>query len=203
MVQGTVYVVDDDAELRASLHALLRAHAIEVRPFRLAEDFLAELAVLEPGCVLVDICMEPMSGLELIREMKQRDCYWPLAVITGHGDIATAVEAVKLGAIAFLEKPFAESELLETVEEGFRLLRARIVRSRRARAARMVTAKLSRREREVFDGVAAGKTSKEIAIELKLSPRTVESYRVQVMSKIGAERIQDLWAVSSMLPDGM
>lgn len=200
MLNGTVYVIDDDAELRSSIFALLRAYSAEVRVFRQAEDFLDELSSLEPGCVIVDICMEPMSGLDLIREMNRRDCFWPIAAVTGHGDIPTAVEAVKLGAIEFLQKPWGESELIETLQEGFRLLPERIDRSRQARAARMVLSKLSRREREVFEGVANGKTSKEIAMALKLSPRTVESYRVQVMSKTGAERVQDLWALYAMLP---
>lgn len=200
MLHGTVYVIDDDAELRSSMFALLRAYNAEVRVFRQAEDFLDVLSSLEPGCVIVDICMQPMSGLDLIREMNRRDCFWPIAAITGHGDIPTAVEAVKLGAIEFLQKPWAESELVEILQEGFRLLPERIDRSRQARAARKVLSKLSRREREVFDGVANGRTTKEIAMALKLSPRTVESYRVQVMAKTGAERVQDLWALHAMLP---
>ncbi|MCL9997947.1 MAG: response regulator [Erythrobacter sp.] len=193
-------MIDDDAELRSSMFALLRAYNAEVRVFRQAEDFLDVLSSLEPGCVIVDICMQPMSGLDLIREMNRRDCFWPIAAITGHGDIPTAVEAVKLGAIEFLQKPWAESELVEILQEGFRLLPERIDRSRQARAARKVLSKLSRREREVFDGVANGRTTKEIAMALKLSPRTVESYRVQVMAKTGAERVQDLWALHAMLP---
>jgi two-component system response regulator FixJ len=200
MLRGTVYVIDDDAELRASMVALLRAYNAEARAFRQAEDFLEELSLLEPGCVLVDICMEPISGLDLIREMSRRDCFWPVAAITGHGDIPTAVEAVKLGAIEFLQKPWLESELVEILQEGFRLLPERIDRSRQARAARKVLSKLSPREREVFEGVASGKTTKEIAKAMKLSPRTVESYRVQIMSKTGAERVKDLWALNAMLP---
>lgn len=200
MLHGSVYVIDDDADLRSSLFALLRAYNADVRVFRQAEDFLDELSSLEPGCVLVDICMVPVSGLDLIREMNRRDYFWPVVAITGHGDIPTAVEAVKLGAIEFLQKPWAECELVAILQEGFRLLPERINRSRQARAARKVLSKLSRREREVFEGVANGRTTKEIALALKLSPRTVESYRVQVMSKTGAERVQDLWALHSMLP---
>lgn len=200
--QGTtpaVYVIDDDREIRSSPVLLLRAQGMNARPFARAEDFLEELPFLEPGCLLLDVRMPGMSGLELLAELRRRDCFWPVVIITGHGEIALAVRAVKLGAIEFLEKPYSDEELQLALGEAFKQLEEATVRSRHARAARQAVSRLSARERQVFDGVVAGRTSKEIAAELKLSPRTIESYRLTMMAKLHADSLHDLLAISSHL----
>lgn len=196
-----VYIIDDDREVRTSIVVLLKARKISSVPFLCAEDFLEALAHVDPGCILVDVRMQSMSGIDLLRALQRQDCHWPSAVITGHGDVSLAVESLKLGAMEFLQKPFSEDELLATIEEGFRLLPDRVARSRQARAARKVLSSLTPRERQVFDGIVAGGTNKEIAQHLQISPRTVESYRLQMMIKIGATKVQELWAISKYIRD--
>lgn len=191
-----VYIIDDDKDVRLSLVMLCRAMDVEVRPFRAGRDFLDELPYLEPGTILVDLRMPDISGLDLLTALRGQDCFWPAAVITGHGDIAAAVEAMKLGAVDFLEKPFTDTELEAVMEECARRVPAAVQLSYRARTKRRMLERLTPREREVFDGVAAGETSKEIAARLVLSPRTVESYRQTMMAKLGAQRLHDLIALA-------
>jgi two-component system response regulator FixJ len=198
----TVYIIDDDRDVRTSLVSLLRSHNIVAIPFGTSNDFIQSLVHADPGCMLIDLRMPGLSGIDLIRHLRRLDCYWPSVVITGHGDISVAVEAIKLGAIEFLQKPFSEEELLAAVEEGFRVLPERVVHSRNARAARRVLSDLTPREMDVFRAIAAGDTNKRIAQELQISARTVESYRQQMMTKLGAERTRDVWAISTMLPEG-
>jgi two-component system response regulator FixJ len=189
-----VYIIDDDKDVRLSLVMLCRAMGIEVRPFRAGQDFLDELPFLEAGAILVDLRMPDISGLELLAALRRQDCFWPAAVITGHGDVAAAVQAMKLGAIDFLEKPFTDTDFEAVVEECSRRVPAAVQLSHRARTRRRMLQRLTPREREVFEGVAAGETSKQIAARLALSPRTVESYRQTMMAKLGAQRLHDLLA---------
>lgn len=191
-----VYIIDDDKDVRLSLVMLCRAMGIEVRPFRAAQDFLDELPFLEAGPLLVDLRMPDISGLDLLAALRKQDCFWPAAVITGHGDIAAAVQAMKLGAIDFLEKPFTDTDLEAVVQECTRRVPRAVLISHRARTKRKLLERLTPREREVFDGVVAGQTSKEIAARLALSPRTVESYRQTMMAKLGAQRLHDLLALA-------
>jgi two-component system response regulator FixJ len=196
-----VYIVDDDRAMRSSVVMLLRADGINARAFASAEDFLEELPFLATGCVLLDIRMPGMSGLDLLAELRSRDCHWPVVIITGHGEINLAVRAVKLGAIDFLEKPYSDEDLQSVLEEAFTKLALTKRRSRSARAARQAFAKLSPRERQVFDRVTVGLSNKEVAAELKLSPRTVESYRLTMMAKLGAEGLHDLLAIANELDE--
>ncbi|HYZ47881.1 MAG TPA: response regulator [Sphingomonas sp.] len=194
---SAVYVIDDDRDIRSSLVLLLRASGLAARAFGRGEDFLDELDFLQPGCVLLDLRMPEMSGLELLAELRRRDCHWPVVVITGHGDISLAVRAVKLGAIEFLEKPFGEDELKTALGEAFRRLEEAALKSKHSRAARQALDRLTTRERQVFEGVVRGQTSKEIASNLSLSPRTVESYRLTMMRKLKAQSMYDLLAIAT------
>lgn len=195
--EGPIYIVEDDREVRSSLVLLLRSQRLEARPFIQAEDFLDELALLQPGIVLVDFRMPGMSGIELLEAMRRRHCFWPAVMISGHGDIAVAVRAIKLGAIDFLQKPFEEDDLMAAIAESSRKLADAVTKSRRSLARASLATALSPREREVFDGVIAGKTSKAMAADLDLSPRTVESYRLTMMAKLGARSLHDLLALTS------
>lgn len=194
-IMTPVYIIDDDRDVRSSLVTLLRSLDVTSRPFAGVADFLEELEFLEPGCVLVDLRMPNESGLELLEELRERDNFWPAVMMSGHGDISLAVQAMKLGAIEFLEKPFSDDELIAALEECSRVLPASVSRSRQARARRKALAALSARERQVFEGVIEGKTNKQIAAELQLSPRTIESYRLTMMAKLGAQSLHDLLAI--------
>ncbi|KRA83994.1 response regulator transcription factor [Altererythrobacter sp. Root672] len=192
-----IYIIDDDTHVRQALVMLCRSMDLAARPFAGAADFLDDLPFLEPGAVIVDLRMPDVSGLDLLAAMHERDCLWPTVVITGHGDIAAAVQAMKLGAVDFLQKPFTDEEFEIAVNECARRLPEAIQRSLRSKANRRALDKLTPREREVFDGVVAGHTSKAIAVRLGLSHRTVETYRLSMMAKLGAQRLHDLLAIGS------
>lgn len=192
-----IYIIDDDRDVRVSLVMHCRAMDVAAIPFVGAAEFLDDLPFLEPGGVLVDLRMPGMSGLDLLAAMRARDCFWPTVMITGHGDVAAAVNAMKLGAIDFLQKPFSDEDLEAALEECAKRLPEALQRSIGARASRQAMATLSRRERDVFEGVTAGLTNKEIAARLGVSHRTVESYRMSMMAKLGAQRVHDLIAIAA------
>lgn len=187
-----VYVVDDDRGIRMSLVTLLAASGIEARPFADPHDLLDELDSLAPACLLIDVRMPSLNGIDLLGLLRERDCYWPVAIMTAHGEIPLAVRAVKLGAIEFLEKPFTSEALHQVLDTAFELLPAAVAQSQRFRAARRVVSSLSPRQLQVFQGVIAGQTSKEIGQRYGLSHRTVESYRVDMMMKLGVSSLVDL-----------
>lgn len=187
-----VYVVDDDRGFRTCITKLLAASDIRARPFSQPEDLLDALDELEPGVLLLDIHMPGCDGIELLQELRARDCHWPAAVMTGHGEIPLAVRAMKLGAMEFLEKPFGAEALGEVVRTGFEQLPAAAAKSAHFRAARRLVASLSPRQMQVFEGVVSGLTSKEIALRLGISHRTVESYRLDMMNKLGVHSVVDL-----------
>lgn len=178
--------------MRTSISVLLRAFGMPVRPFVSSEDLLDELERLAPGVLLLDIRMPGLGGIELLRELRARDCFWSAVVMSGHGEIPIAVEAIKLGAIEFLEKPFGDEELERAVRAGIDQLPGAVTTSIQRRAARRLFTSLSPRQREVFEGVAQGLTSKEIAQRLGISHRTVESYRLDMMNKLGTSSLVDL-----------
>jgi two-component system, LuxR family, response regulator FixJ len=192
-----VYIIDDDKAVRFALAMHCRAMEVDARPFASAADFLDEVEFLAPGAVIVDLRMPEISGIDLLAAMRQRDLFWPVIVITGHGDIAAAVQAMKLGAVDFLQKPFSDQDFEEAIRTCAEKLPEGIRQSIRARASRKAMATLSPRERDVLQGVVSGQTSKEIAAQLGLSHRTVESYRVTMMAKLGAQRLHDLLAIAS------
>jgi RNA polymerase sigma factor (sigma-70 family) len=187
-----VAIVDDDEAVRDSLTLLLRLHGCDVRGFASGETFL-EWAGTEPiDCVLLDLRMSGLSGLDVQVTLARRGLDYPLIVVTAHGDVATTRAALKAGAFDFIEKPFDDEHLLQTIRAASDASEKR--RSRAEREARFVPrlGRLTPREREVLDHVLAGRHNREIAALLAISPRTVEVYKARLMDKLDVERLPDL-----------
>jgi two-component system response regulator FixJ len=189
---GVVHVIDDDEALRESLIFLLRTAGLEVKSHASAVDFLEALAAADPGCIISDVRMPGMSGIDLLRRLRELNIGVPVIVITGHGDVPLAVEAMKFGAIDFLEKPFDDEVLLASV--GAALAQHAGEARRQTERAEIETrlAALSPRERDVLDGLVAGHANKQIAFDLGISPRTVEIYRANLMDKMKATSLSDI-----------
>jgi two-component system response regulator FixJ len=180
-----IYVVDDDEAVRDSLSVLLAAQGYRVNGFRSAPAFLAAAPALPPGCLIADIRMPEMDGLELQQRLNERSFSFPMIVITGHGDVPLAVRAMKAGAVDFIEKPFtAEAILARLAMPQSHTALAGVA------AARL--ALLSSREREVLAGLVAGLPNKAIAYDLAISPRTVEIHRAHIMQKMQAKSLSEL-----------
>ncbi|CAN5115799.1 response regulator FixJ [soil metagenome] len=190
--EAIVYVVDDDEAARDSLAFLLRTAGFEVRTYAAAASFLAEFAILPPGCLITDMRMPGMDGLDLLRELQRQDSAMPAIVITGHGDIPLAVEAMKLGATDFLEKPFDDTALLTAVGNGLRNRRERSRQDEQRSSVQRRLESLSARERQVLDGLISGHPNKIIAYDLGISIRTIEIYRANVMTKMQAGSLSEL-----------
>ncbi len=190
--EPTVHVVDDDAALRDSLAFLLSAESLKSRTYDSAAALLARAGDLEPGCVVTDIRMPGMTGLELVAELTRIGVGLPVIVLTGHADVQLAVEAMKAGVVDFLEKPFADEALLRAVRAA--LASGADEAARRAEQIEIENrlAQLTPRERDVFEAVVAGDSNKAAALKLGISPRTVEIYRANVMSKMQAHSLSEL-----------
>ena len=187
-----VYVLDDDAACRDSLRWLLEAGGYRVRTYATAEHFLASCEPQAGACLVLDVRMPGMSGLALQEELLRRQQYVPIIFVTGHGDVPMAVDAVKKGAVDFLEKPFNDEELLARVESAVTLERAALhVRAQRQLAVTRIAA-LSQREREVMERIVDGKLNKVIADELRISVKTVEAHRARIMEKLGVDSVAGL-----------
>jgi two-component system response regulator FixJ len=187
-----VHVIDDDDALRDSLTFLLRSAKIEVASHASAAAFLDALPGTTLGCVITDVRMPGISGIDLLRRLKELKIAVPVIIMTGHGDVPLAVEAMKIGAADFLEKPFDDEELLASVRAA---LRQRDGEARRHVERAEIEAKLaalSNRERDVLGGLVAGRANKQIAFDLGISPRTVEIYRANLMNKMQAGSLSDL-----------
>jgi two-component system, LuxR family, response regulator FixJ len=188
----TVFVVDDDESVRGSLRFLLRSAALESRAFGSAQEFLASYEAAQPGCLVLDVRMPGMNGLELQQELNLRGAIIPVIFITGHGDIPMAVEAMQHGAHDFLQKPFRDEDLIERVRRAL----AKDAKARAAleehKAIRGRLDSLTPREREVLALMARGKPNKIMAHELGVSQRTVEIHRARVMEKSGASSLAEL-----------
>ena len=192
MAQSHVYVVDDDQAVRESLQLLLETSGYAVQVFADARDFLDVVNSLEFGCLIVDLQMPVMDGLELQRQLGERGIKLPVVVVTAHGDIATAVRAMRAGAIDFVEKPFTTDALQSAINMGL-AQRPKPSIADQARIAILDRLKiLSPREREVLEGMVAGHPNKVIAYRLSLSPRTVEIHRARVMDKMQARSLSEL-----------
>jgi len=187
-----VHIIDDDDAVRDSLEFLLRAASIEVRTYESATAFLEAVPDGASGCILTDVRMPGMSGVDLLRQLKACGSTVPVIVMTGHGDIQLAVEAMKIGASDFLEKPFDDEVLLASVRSALGRLEKNAQRDAERADLNRRLASLSAREREVLDGLVAGKPNKIIAFDLGISPRTVEIYRAHVMTKMNAGSLSEL-----------
>jgi two-component system response regulator FixJ len=190
--RGRVYVIDDDEAMRDSLNFLLDSADFSVTLFETAIRFLEALPGLEFGCVVSDVRMPGMDGIELLKRMKAGQSSFPIVIMTGHGDVPLAVEAMKLGAVDFLEKPFEDDRLIGMIEAAIRQAEptARSDALTHDIAARIAT--LSPRERQVMDGLIAGLSNKLIARDYDISPRTIEVYRANVMTKMQANSLSEL-----------
>jgi two-component system response regulator FixJ len=187
-----VHVIDDDEAMRESLSFLLDTAGFAARTYESAVAFLDQAHDLAPGCIVTDVRMPEMNGLELVRRLKERGVGLPVIVITGHGDVPLAVEAMKAGVIDFLEKPFDDEALLQAVRSAVDAQARDSQQQAEKRRFEGMLEGLSPREQEVLRGVIAGKANKIIAFELGISPRTVEVYRANVMTKTGAAGLSEL-----------
>jgi two-component system, LuxR family, response regulator FixJ len=189
--ESTVHVIDDDEALRDSLTFLLRTARLDVLSYPSATAFLEALPA-NLSCVITDVRMPGMSGIDLLRRLRERKISVPVIVITGHGDIPLAVEAMRIGAIDFLEKPFDDEVLIASVKTALRQKEGEVKRHGERAEIEGRLAALSNRERDVLDGLVAGRANKQIAFDLGISPRTVEIYRANLMSKMQAGSLSDL-----------
>ena len=186
-----VYIVDDDRQIRASLAVLLEVSRMRARGFATGDEFLSMLGELEPGCILLDIRMPGSDGIDVLGELRAREILWPVIVMTGHAEVATAVAAMKLGAIEFLEKPFREDDLLEALARASLALRVSQseLESRNDAVARVRS--LSARELQMLQALLNGLSNKQIADDLGISIRTVEMHRASLMRKLQARSLAD------------
>jgi two-component system response regulator FixJ len=191
-ITPTVFVVDDDEALREALTQLLENAGLAVEAFAAGPAFLAAYEEGRPGCLLLDVAMPGMSGLEVQAELKQRDLKIPIVFLTGHGDIPMAVKAVQSGATDFLEKPFHADVLVERIQKALALDVECRQMEQQSSSIRQRHDQLTSREREVMALVVDGFSSKEIAIELGISFRTVEVHRTHVMHKMAAGNLAEL-----------
>ncbi|WP_342108685.1 response regulator FixJ [Methylobacterium sp. SI9] len=197
MATDLVHVVDDDLAMRDSLGFLLGTGGFEVRLYEAGADLLDALSKPAAGCVLTDIRMPGIDGLELLRRLRTAGHTLPVVMMTGHGDVPLAVEAMKLGACDFIEKPFDDEALIQALRSALERGGAAGAVDPTLREFVRRVGTLSERERQVLDHLVAGRTSKEIGRTLDISPRTVEIYRAKLMAKTRAENLQELvrWSV--------
>jgi len=190
--EGFVHVIDDDAAVRDSLKFLLEAAQLPVCTYESAADFLKALPGVKTGCVITDVRMPDVNGIELLRRVRSAVRSLPVIVITGHGDIPLAVEAMKIGAIDFFEKPFDDDAFLAAVRRALKQEEREVKRESDRVELHGRIAALSARERQVLEGLVAGQANKIIAFNLEISPRTVEIYRANVMTKMQAKSLSEL-----------
>jgi two-component system response regulator FixJ len=187
-----VHVIDDDEALRDSLAFLLRSADLEVMSHSSAAAFLDALPVTGLTCIITDVRMPGLTGIDLLRRVKELGIQVPVIVITGHGDVPLAVEAMRFGAVDFLEKPFDDEILLQSVRAALRQQVGAAKRQSERAEIEGRLATLSPRERDVLGGLVAGRANKQIAFELGISPRTVEIYRANLVDKMQAGSLSDL-----------
>jgi two-component system, LuxR family, response regulator FixJ len=190
--KSVVHVIDDDEAARDALRFLLEAAKLTARTYESAAAFLSRLSELESGCIITDVRMPEMSGIELLQRLRSVAVRLPVIVITGHGDIALAVEAMKLGAVDFFEKPYDDEALLASIKAALARREDDSQRESTKTEIKRRILDLSQRERQVLEGLVAGQPNKNIAVDLNISPRTVEIYRANVMTKMRAASLSEL-----------
>ncbi len=191
-----VYLVDDDDSVRRSVGFMLKTSGHKVESYVTGVEFLKEARSLEPGCVLLDIQMPEMDGLEVQAELRERGVPFPVVVMTGHGDVDVAVRAMKAGAVDFIEKPFAKEAMLQAIGEAFGRLDKSSEKSKRREEAELLVNGLTPREHEVLIGLTKGHPNKTIGYDLDISPRTVEIHRANLMKKLGVFNLSDLLRIA-------
>ena len=196
---SVVFVVDDDASVRAALDSLFRSVGLLVRSFGSAQEFLSEPQAEGPACLVLDVRLPGISGLDLQRKLAERDPAVPIIIVTGHGDIPMTVRAMRAGAVEFFPKPFRDQDLLDAVQRA--LDRSRVLRQEQATIAGLKARfdSLSPRERQVMGRVVVGLLNKQIASDLGVSEATVKIHRGQVMEKMGAASVADLVRMADRL----
>jgi FixJ family two-component response regulator len=194
--KGTVYVVDDDEAVRDSLQWLLEGKDYRVRCYESAEAFLSRYDPREVACLIADIRMGGMNGMELQARLIERQSPLPIMFITGHGDVPMAVESMKNGAMDFIQKPFQEPQLLDLVERMLEHAREAFISSQQSASREALLAKLTGRESQVLERIVAGRLNKQIADDLGISIKTVEAHRANIMEKLSANTVADLLKVA-------
>lgn len=196
MLEPTVFIVDDDEASRASLKWLVESIGLKAKSFATTDGFLAAYDQDMPGCVVLDVRMPDMSGIQLQELLARRGVEIPIVFVTGFADVSTAVRALKKGAIDFIEKPYSNQQILDAIQESIRRdTRNREMAVERATVMSRV-AQLTKRERQVLGMVIEGKSNKEIARELRLSPKTVENHRGKMMDKMQAKNLASLFRMA-------
>jgi two-component system response regulator FixJ len=186
-----VHLVDDDAAIRRSVGFMLRTSGYRVEPYESGTQLLKDAGNLEEGCILLDIRMAGMDGLEVQETLQEKGVSLPVIIMTGHGDVGLAVRAMKAGAVDFIEKPFEKDVLLASLEEGYLRLSNQEATHDRMRDAAIRLHALTPRERDVLDGLAQGLPNKTIAYDLGISPRTVEIHRANLMTKLHVRSLSE------------
>lgn len=192
MSSGLAYLVDDDAAIRDALEWLFHSRGIPLRAWSSAEDFLMDYGAEMRGCLILDIRMTGMTGIELYDQLQARGCTMPAIFLTGHGDVPLAVKALKRGAFDFIEKPFSDNELADRVIEALKVDESRLRQDGERACIEKRLATLTEREREVMASVLAGKLNKVIADELQIAMRTVEVHRARIFEKMGVRSAVEL-----------
>lgn len=201
-MESQVFVIDDDQAVRESLGLLLKSMGQRARLFDSAQAFLDQFTPDMNGCIVLDIRMPGMSGVELQQRLKAMRCTMPVIFITGHGDVPMAVEAMLNGAFDFIQKPFRDQELLDRINQALTWDTEHRCEEERRRSVQERFASLTPREREVLDCVVRGLANKVIAMDLDLSQRTVEIHRARVMEKMGARSLAELVRMSLLINEG-
>lgn len=196
-----VHVIDDDDSVRRSAAFLLRHAGYRVQCYVSGAEFLKEAKNGDYGCVLLDVRMPEMDGLEVQQEMARRGIDMPVVILTGHGDVGIAVKAMRAGAVNFIEKPYEKDVLLDAIEEAWGRLRRGVDKDMKAAEARVRLASLTGRERDVLDGLVAGNPNKTIAYDLGISPRTVEIYRANMMEKLRVRNLSEALRIAFIAED--
>lgn len=194
--QRVVHLVDDDAAIRRSVGFMLKTSGHQVEAYESGTDLLKQSANLDSGCILLDIRMPGMDGLEVQQALLDKGIGLPVIIMTGHGDISLAVKAMKAGAVDFIEKPFEKTALLSSLDEGFARLSRKEATADKRRDAEVRLQALTARERDVLDGLAKGLPNKTIAYDLGISPRTVEIHRANLMAKLDVRSLSEALRVA-------